>query len=77
MTREDWSRRIQANQRIDNSSRSWCEGLVDEVLMDFESRTCENCKHLSRIPSSGRATRCKVLTLAIEKNFGCNKWECI
>lgn len=42
MTREDISRKIQSNQRIDDSSRDFFERLVDDIFANFE-KDCDDC----------------------------------
>lgn len=36
MTRDNLSRRIQTNQKLDNSSKDWCESLMDEIFEELE-----------------------------------------
>ena len=73
MTREKWSRHIQANQRIDNSSRDWVEGLVSEIFDDFESGVCENCKH-GKLDKVYKIIHCSLMNDGVSKDFGCNKF---
>lgn len=71
MTREDWSKSIQANGRIDSSTKEWIENLVGEVYDELESRTCENCHWWTFYDG---ADMCMDLLIACDKDFGCNKF---
>ena len=63
--------------------------LIKDIVDDFESRTCENCKH-SYSSSIVNPTHCSEVTfpyfnevdaewedmsMEITKDFGCNKFE--
>ena len=73
MIREDWSKRIQANQMISKASRDWCEGLVNEVVNDLESRTCENCDRNNSCEMQD-VLLARVTSVYFLKDFGCNRW---
>lgn len=54
------------------------EELIDKIFNDFESRTCENCKHFTFM-SRANSYICSSLDNQsvkwIDKDFGCNKFE--
>lgn len=39
MSREDISRKIQSNQRVDDSTRAWCESLANEIYASMNFKT--------------------------------------
>ena len=54
--------------------------FIEDVYDDFESRTCENCKHFNILDYTESHGRCKNRSLTVHnrqvpKSFGCNKWE--
>lgn len=86
MTREEISKRIQSNQRVDSSTRAWCESLINDVVSDFESRTCENCSHYYQPELTTNINKCKLGFVSmfcggairdgeVDSDFGCNRWE--
>lgn len=52
--------------------------LIDEIYDDFESRTCENCKH-GEYEKNIKGIYCSFVNYCgsdyMEKDFGCNKFE--
>lgn len=74
MDREDISRKIQSNQVASKSTREWIERLVDDVVNDFESRTCEGCLFYLSCPiliefSTDQKIHC------FKHGWSCNMWE--
>ena len=45
MEREEISKRIQSNQRIDKSTKEWCERLVDDIFKSFSNIKQNNYSH--------------------------------
>ena len=49
---------------------------IESIYDDFESRTCDNCRHSNQ---TSYALYCrkdvKNLTIGVDKDFGCNKFE--
>ena len=37
MNREEVSKKIQSNQRIDESTKEWCERLVDDIFKSIKA----------------------------------------
>lgn len=78
MTREE------AKLYADNHMGIYGGRLVDEVVQtifnDFESRTCENCKH-KHIPMVDKGSiycyyyHSPIYDSIVETDFGCNKFE--
>ena len=93
MTRETLKDFLIQIEEAPSPSNRWkpdlvCE-MVDKIYDDFESRTCENCKH-SYSSSIVNPTHCSEVTfpyfnevdaewedmsMEITKDFGCNKFE--
>lgn len=80
MTREDRKSKNAINYPA--SVLTWLNEVTDSIYDDFESRTCENCKHYSR--HGDRYIEffdCTVLDGIVAivdrppKDFGCNKFE--
>ena len=47
--------------------------LLDEVIVDFEKRTCDNCKwHLGEVCTNDESPLCANF---VHKDFGCNKFK--
>lgn len=72
MTREEAK---QLNQILDFDGM---DELLDEIYDDFESRTCENCKHWNANTKHKLVGSCSAsenFRGGCLKNFGCNKWE--
>ena len=81
--------RIEATSHIQRKYGKWIETeiegeeLIDMIYDDFESRTCENCKHWSLDLEYGhKLGYCdkdigNSLTIdnVTKHNFGCNRWE--
>lgn len=49
MKREELSMIIQSNQRVDDSTRSWCEYLVNNIYNNFEQQLKEKDKEITRL----------------------------
>ena len=78
MTREEAQDRwIKSNNSFDTLT------LVNDIYDDFESRTCENCKHYSSgyCPANvfyiynELIDKDEEIHLQCNKDFGCNKFE--
>lgn len=57
MNREEISKKIQSNQRIDDSSREWAERLVDSIFNEIEILKKENTR-LKKQLSKGHHIEC-------------------
>lgn len=77
MTREEWSKHIQANGRINNSTKEWIENLVGEIYDDFESRVCGNCRYnQDNYKCTNNESMVEWLEdIEVFNTFGCNKFE--
>jgi hypothetical protein len=55
------------------------EYIIDKIYDDFESRTCENCKHYINKPIISYCNNDNSMAYNLEENLvrsdGCNKWE--
>jgi len=49
------------------------EKLIEQIYDDFESRTCETCKHHEDIGKSYKA--CTELNINTGIDFSCSLWE--
>ncbi len=67
------------NISIYDDSIDGVEKLIDIIFNDFESRTCENCRHIAKTEYQG--TWCgnndniSILETQIPIDCSCNKWE--
>lgn len=53
-------------------------GFIDKIYDDFESKTCENCKHFdshSSVCFEPKICEDNSGYVRITKDFGCNKYE--
>ena len=75
MTREE--QKAYNAENYPASVLTWLDEATDRAYDDFESRTCENCKHFNH-------TRCGVVTYyvnvaennpQVDLDFGCNRWN--
>ena len=51
---------------------SYAEDLIDEIYNDFENRICKNCKYGNNFYTD---INCTKLSLTVESDFSCNKFE--
>ena len=75
MRRDEISKIIQSNQKLDSSSLHWIETIVEKIFEYFESRTCENCKFYQ--PETIKGTlfkRCFFLG-TVGDIITCGRWE--
>ena len=62
---------------------TWLNDATDRAYDDFESRTCENCKHYKRyeyeIPGAEDftdfETGCILFKMKFEKTHSCKEWK--
>ena len=75
MTREEAKEDVLGYVHMEDYD-SVCE-FIDERYDDFESRTCENCKHWNKTNEIAVSFDCNRWhgSVMTSKDFGCNKWE--
>jgi hypothetical protein len=88
MTKKEAKQKLWACGNINTLSKVECDNILNEVFDDFESRTCESCRHCE---SQFGEMFCQLeelktqeynsimgftdVCMEVSKDFGCNKWR--
>ncbi len=73
MDRDEAKKGLWSTRNINTLSKVECNSILDAVYDDFESRTCENCKHYNNMCEYGITA--PLFSEITYKDFGCNKFE--